>query len=340
MKKNLFLIYLWMMQVSAWALIDAGKMSEDTVAEKNISCVITEETLNPKLSPENKSGLFDFEFKPMTLNRDLSVITTLSGLPYALQLTMKQSFLTYEFDRNNQALEKGKSFKDGISWCDISRKYSHSNVSVEPYVQTAKKINGEASAMSTGVRANVSCNAVNLEGKVSYEEMLASTVVSSPAITMGLKGVYTVENIPYTPSLTVGFEHAGETLNEANFVSYEKVGGDIYNPDHTNVDIMNVSLACIPSKNMFMSLDYYHYLQNNLQVQSYSSNPHALSLPYTNGESRDLGQEINLKTVIAYTDSLRSELFAGYFVPGEAYANQNVEDNKTFEIRGEIIVNF
>ena len=339
MKKNLFLIYLWMIQLSAWALIDAGKMSEDRVAEKNISCVITEDTLNPKMISDNKSGIFQFEVTPMTLNRDLSVITTLSGLPYALQLTMKQSFLTYEFDRNNQALEKGKSFKDGISWCDISRKYVYSNVSVEPYVQTSKKINGEASAMASGLRANVSCNAVNLEGKISYEEMLASTVVSSPAIIAGMKGTYTVEKIPYTPSVTVSFEHAGETLNEANYVSYDKVGGDIYNPDHTNVNIMNVSLACVPSKNMFMSLDYYRYLQNNLQVQTYSSNPHALSLPYTSGESRDLGEEINLKTVIAYTDSLRSEFFAGYFVPGEAYANQS-EENKTFEIRGEIIVNF
>ena len=94
-------------------------------------------------------------------------------------------------------------------------------------------------------------------------------------------------------------------------------------------------LSCLPVEKMFMSVDYYYYIKNH--VDSYTVT-YALNNQNFDSKEKNLGQQLDFKAVYLHSDQMKSEVFAGWHESTEAYSAP--DDTKTFEIRGEIVVNF
>lgn len=309
-----FLLYLLS---STYAYID------DTSKNANLDINYSDNISTDKTKFINDDNSVKCE--PIYFDRSLSTMKIYSNLPKDLLLTIKQSYT-----KNNE-----KDNTDNSTFCDISTRFNKYNVNFEPFFETATSQDKKPVLASVGLRNSVEILNFSLNGKVSYEDLLVSNIVAAPALKVALAGIYKMNTLQ--SHLKFAYDYSNPKENFTNNY-YKSTGGEIYSPDDNNISVMNVTLACAPFKNTFMSVDYYHYIQDKLTIQTYSKNIKALDLNETNGLNRDLGHEINLKTNIAFSERIKSELCTGWFIPGKAYSYS--EDTKTFEIKGEIIVNF
>jgi hypothetical protein len=282
-----------------------------------------------------------FSVKPIYLDRGLSVLTGFSRLPEDFRLTLERFQAggrvapRTRIHAGGTRIENSERRRHEHAWVDIRHRVPLSSRStLETYLETSQA--ETEFAFAVGARGHASFRKMEINGELSYEELMASSV-ASPAVKAALSGSYRFDSLQSTVEL--GWRYADENpvrdLDVYRSAAYTP--GSIYAPDFSNISILNVSMACRPAHNMFMSVDYFHYVQDQLQAQSFSRG-FWQEQRYTNGESRDLGQELDIKATYTYSDSWKSEWFAGWFAPGEAYAN--TDDTKTFEIRGEIVVNF
>ena len=318
---------------TVFASIDRGKEEDFPLKETTFNSKA--EALPPaEISKEADNGVC-LGVQPLYLDRDISAIKSYSSLPGNIQTTLKQSYLTYEHCKAPKI--ESLPVNEGMTWCDFSKTFYKYPFVVQTFVETVKAGNPSETPVSVGAEAAISFSNTDFRGKIAYEDKLASSVTGSPALKVALSGL---KKLDYStvPQIKVAAEYNGDQGEKGGTQSVEVARNTIFSPDESNIGVMNLALACSPMRNMFMSVEYYYYLQDRLQVQNFSNNPGALRIASTNGQSQDLGQEFDLRTVLAFTDYVRSELFAGVFNKGKAYANN--DDNKTFEIKGEIVVNF
>lgn len=313
-----------------------------SIDEKENQLKTSQQSLNlthySKIHTESST---EFSIDPVYLTRNLSAITSFSVLPEKFMLTLEQSFLNYEINKTlsiDSTSVKVKNNSNTEEFCDIrlKKQVSSSSVSTETYAK-ATHFSDNSSSVSLGVIAKKNMANFEFSGEISYEEVLASKI-ASPSFQAALSGAYNFKDSK-SSKIQVALSHAKESTI-SDLTRYEKNfnSGNVFDPDLSNISIVNLSLSCAPTKNMFMSIDYYYYLQDQLKIQSFTNALADSGETYTDGNSRELGQEINFTAVFMCSKNWKSEFFTGLFAPGEAYSN--VDDTKTFEIRGEIIVNF
>jgi len=280
-----------------------------------------------------------FQVTPLQLNRSASMITSFYTLPKNVLLTLEQSFLTLQNTNNTKIKASVISRKDGeeqlaeTSWFNISKSFYIPSGSVETYVGATNNDN-EKNYSSAGAKIKASISSkIGIEGRVEVDNFFSQTLQAN------IKSFYKFDTSTKS-MLEIAFQYAGKRQNSdlKDFDSKNASRSTIFSPKQSNISTFNISLACLAIEKTFMSVEYFYYLQNKIQVQSFTDESSYLGNMFTNGNNRFLGQELNFKAVRTCSTNLKSELFAGWFDLGEAYSNP--EDNKTFEIRGEIIVNF
>lgn len=151
-----------------------------------------------------------------------------------------------------------------------------------------------------------------------------------------LGGTYRVD-APLEPSLTLGYAFGSGDSDPENEVDrqFRQTGlhdnngsfngiqgfsyyGETLDPDLSNLQIVTAGVGIRPSELSSVDLIYHHY-QQDVATDDFIEG--SLLLVPTNGESRDVGQAVDL--VIGYQPFediwLRSRL--GHFMPGDAFGN-------------------
>ncbi len=228
--------------------------------------------------------------------------------------------------------------------------YVLEDIAVEAYVfGITNKENDvdDEDPMYFGIRSDMSLiPALNLWGELAYEAgTVGPTDLSGMAIDAGAE--YVLEDMTWMPSLKLAYTWAqGDKGNDPkesdlffapfNYTSY----GYVFSPAVSNIHIINARLSVAPMDKLTVALDYYHYAQDEKQIASVGNpdidNGGVASM--TNGTDKTLGNEIDLVASYKYTEDVATQLYAGWFMPGDAYSSPG--DDGAFEIRGEIVVNF
>ncbi|MBS9402753.1 alginate export family protein [Halomonas sp. TRM85114] len=99
-----------------------------------------------------------------------------------------------------------------------------------------------------------------------------------------------------------GFSYYGETLD----------------PDLSNIEIVTAGIGVRPSELSSVDLIYHHY-QQDVATDDFIEG--SLLLVPTNGESRDVGQAVDLVLGYHAFEDLRLRSRLGYFMPGGAFGN-------------------
>jgi hypothetical protein len=170
-----------------------------------------------------------------------------------------------------------------------------------------------------------------------YEDYMAADVIDARAFKAALSGTLG-ENTPRL-EFHVNLIHGdkGSLKEELRYLNKKRTEGVFASPLF-HVTLVNTSLACNTRKSLFLSLEDYYCLQNTLKVPA-SIFANSIS-KRTDSELRVHSEWGNryLKDIAPYLKSYPSKLLAGWIDSDAVYGNR--EDTKTFEICGEIIVNF
>ncbi|EKD27448.1 MAG: hypothetical protein ACD_79C00719G0004 [uncultured bacterium] len=344
--KNTFFILLYTFGCLCFYSFASIDKSDD-ISNKNKSESSSEMSFITNEALLNNSNTYTIPLKPLYLNRSMAMMTSFSSLPDNYLITLKQFYLSYELNKNTKMtshayttdFDKNKYNEVNM---DISRNISLKPFSIEPFIKTThKSLEDETSLVALGARGKTSVSKIQINGEFTYEDFMVSKI-ENPGFKASLNGMYSFES-EIQPQVKVAWQYADSSPSndnaENNFLElYSKNQRNIFSPENNNISILNFSLACSPKNNMFMSIDYYHYLQDQLQKQAFSKNYASYNSLSTNGTNKDLGQEIDLKATFLHSEFFQSSIFAGWFERGEAYSN--TDNTKTFEIKGEIIVNF
>ncbi len=294
----------------------------------------------------------------LAMNRDLSIMTHFSVLPQDYQMIVKQFLLNYEVgDRTNFSAQKQtgrvrmsapflpvNSLSEMFAEIDSSQIKSQGLKNFESSLESAESI---SVTVITDMHGKGSFGKAAWKGEFAYEDYLAADVIGSPAFKAALYGILKLNTLK--SEFNVNLIHAGKhSLEEELRYLDKKQTGAIYEPQAfypvKSQALLNTQLVCSPRKILFLSLDDYYYLQNELKAQYYKNKTAGASessisnLVWTHGENSEQGEEANFKSIYAYSDTYISQLLAGWVDPGATYGK--IEDTKTFEIRGEIIINF
>ena len=103
----------------------------------------------------------------------------------------------------------------------------------------------------------------------------------------------------------------------------------------SNANIINLGGSFKPLEDLKISLDWYHYiLDEDLNAGTLSGTVTSYSM--TNDD--DFGDEIDLALTYDYTEDVQFGLQAGWFLPGDAFADAN--DDDAYEVIGSVSVSF
>jgi len=103
----------------------------------------------------------------------------------------------------------------------------------------------------------------------------------------------------------------------------------------SNCHIINLGGSFRPLEDLKVSLDWYHYiLDEDLNADSLSGTVTRYSMT----DDDDFGDEIDLVLTYDYTEDVQFGLQAGWFLPGDAFANAN--DDDAMEVIGSVSVSF
>ena len=151
-----------------------------------------------------------------------------------------------------------------------------------------------------------------------------------------LGGTYRFD-APLEPSLTLGYAFGSGDSNPDSDVDrqFRQTGlhdnyglfngvqgfsyyGETLDPDLSNLQIVTAGVGIRPSELSSIDLIYHHYQQDVATDEIIEG---SLLLVPTNGESRDVGQAVDL--VIGYHafEDIRLRSRLGYFMPGDAFGN-------------------
>ena len=227
--------------------------------------------------------------------------------------------------------------------------YSLEDFTVETYVfGISNKENDMADEdpVYLGLRGDMSLTpSLVFWGELAYED---GTIGETDLGAMGLDAgaEYKFTEVVWMPSLKIGYTWAqGDDGSNPEDMFYAPFNytyyGYVFSPSVANIHILNAKFSVVPMEKLTVSIDYYHYAQDEKQIAAVGNpdidNGGVASM--TNGTDKTLGNEIDLVASYKYTDDVATQLYAGWFMPGEAY-NNSPGDDTAFEIRGEIVVNF
>jgi len=113
--------------------------------------------------------------------------------------------------------------------------------------------------------------------------------------------------------------------------------GHALSPALSNIQIFNAAVAINPSEFWQLSLDYYHYTQDEETAASVGNallTDPGISVA-TNGLDDEIGDEVDLSVKHIYTGDVSAMVTLAYFSPGDAY-----DSDEAIEVRGELLVSF
>lgn len=199
-----------------------------------------------------------------------------------------------------------------------------------------------------GIEGESSLFDLGILGKVNYIGNLNS-LSSSSRMDFHVKSEYDVGD-RWNSNLQLSWDIFGESREPYDPVATSAIKSQdqqraIFSTGADNLSVVNAKVKCYPFRNLKLALNYYQYAQKEAKVSQYTPhqykrdrfNPWASRI--TNGSDRDLGKELNVSADIHTGSGIYSSLLAGWYTPGDAYAEASGDEN-VFEIRGEIVVSF
>jgi hypothetical protein len=102
----------------------------------------------------------------------------------------------------------------------------------------------------------------------------------------------------------------------------------------SNAHIINLGGSFKPLEDLTVALDWYHYILDEDLNSSSISGKTTCSMT----EDDDFGDEIDLAITYDYTEDVQFGLQAGWFLPGDAFADSN--DDDAMEVIGSVSVSF
>lgn len=241
--------------------------------------------------------------------------------------------------------ETGAFDHDREFW-GVNAHYAADTWNVEGYVMGIQDQVSETDVepVALGVRGDITpVEALDLWTELVYEDgTLLGHDLNAFAAQVG--AMLKFKECPWLPEAKIEYTFAsGGNDFDDTFVQFFEYNyyGYVFSPILSNLHILNAGLACYPAENMRGFFDFYYYRQDENLVQSlgdtFQDNGGVLAL--TNGTDKELGVEFDLGVDYQYTEDVATQLYAGWFVPGDAY-DDVTQENTAFEIRGEILLNF
>ncbi len=227
----------------------------------------------------------------------------------------------------------------------VNTSYAGDNWTAEAYVMGLqdKTITG-IEPVAIGLRGDIApMEGLNTWGEFVYEDgTLGTHDLNAFALQLGAS--YQCADSPWAPEFHVEWTYAsGDKSFDDAFVQFFEYNyyGYVFSPVLTNLHILNAGMNLYPTENVRAFVDFYWYQQDEELAQ-------ILGDPFqdnggvsvaTNGADDELGVEIDFGVDYQYTEDVATQLYAGWFLPGDAYKGVTSE-NTAFEIRGELLVNF
>lgn len=234
--------------------------------------------------------------------------------------------------------------KDRDFW-GVNTAYAGDNWNVEAYVMGLQdKSATGVEPVALGVRGDlVVTENLDAWGEFVYEDgTLGTHDLNSFGLQLG--GSYKLPDCPLKPEFHVEwtFGSGGSDMDDS-FVQFFEYNyyGYVFSPVVTNIHILNAGFNLYPTDNLRAFFDFYYYRQDDevAQFMGDSFQDNGGVGVATNGADDELGIEIDFGVDYQYTEDVATQLYAGWFLPGDAY--KGVSDESTaFEIRGELLVNF
>ena len=233
----------------------------------------------------------------------------------------------------------------------LAARWSSDLFSTQSYISTAADKNEQTEdvPLILGIEGESSLFDLGILGKVNYVSNMNSFQESSK-INFHVKSEYSLGD-RWNSNLELGWDVFGESKSSygasADSSVAELNNDSIYSPNNDNLSVVNAKVKCYPFRNLKLSLNYFQYAQNKARMSSYDPADYLLNdrmnnfwaTRMTNGNATELGREINLSADITTSSGIYSNLLAGWYTPGDAYA-ESPSDESVFEIRGEIVVSF
>jgi len=146
--------------------------------------------------------------------------------------------------------------------------------------------------------------------------------------------------LPYKPALSIGYAYGSgdSNLDDNNDKNFRQTGlhdnsaklrgltrveqyGELFEPELSNLMVSTLGIGIRPIKRASLDLVYHHFQQvwafqareNELRDVGIKEDP--------NGESRNLGDEIDLIFGWKMTKDLRLQAISAYFMPGAAFSD-------------------
>jgi hypothetical protein len=187
-------------------------------------------------------------------------------------------------------------------------------------------------------------NGLAIWGEVVYETG-DSEMLDKQAWALDLGATYMIDT-SWNPTVRVNYLYAtgDDNANDGKDKSFDPLYnytryGEAFSPDLNNIQIINAGVAVQPSDRTTVSLDWYHYTQNEAAAMS-MANPRITDLgvtAMTTGVDDALGQELDLGVSHNYTDKVTASMIVALFFPGDAYG---ADADDALEIKGTILVSF
>ncbi|MBN2143145.1 MAG: hypothetical protein JW774_00835 [Candidatus Aureabacteria bacterium] len=284
---------------------------------------------------ENSTQL---HISPIYLTRDFFSISHFSRLPVNFQMTLNQILLSYELNNKNHLyvrtaeLDTIHGSKGEMASVSFQHRFDRLPYRIETFCDSIYAQDGmnQLEAVSFGGRGKMPLSnqfAINSEIACGERKTMDSI---SPFYHTTLSGIWNPQTSG-KPQVTLSYQYLSGDVPKMKEMDNDS--------SVSSISVMNVSLACAPVKSLFMSVDYYYYLQNEAEIQTLSNHRSLLASLDLNEAQDVLEEELNFKATYVYSKTLVSHLLAGWFNRGPL-SYGHTDDSKTFEIRGEIIVNF
>jgi len=187
-------------------------------------------------------------------------------------------------------------------------------------------------------------NGLAVWGEFVYETG-DSEALDKKAWALDLGATYMIDT-SWNPTLKVNYLYAtgDDNAADANDETFDPLFnytryGEAFSPDLSNIQIINAGVAIQPSDRTTVSLDWFHYTQNEAAAMS-MANPRITDAgvtAMTTGADDELGYELDLGVRHNYTDKVTASLVVALFVPGDAYVS---DADDALEIKGTILVSF
>lgn len=228
----------------------------------------------------------------------------------------------------------------------VNARYSADTWNAEAYVMGLQDKVRETSIepLAIGVRGDVTpIEPLDIWAELVYEDgSLLDHDLNAFAAQVG--AMWKFKQCPWAPEIKVEYTFgSGGKAFDDSFVQFFEYNyyGYVYSPAISNIHILNAGLAFYPVENLRSFFDFYYYHQDDALAQiigdPFQDNGGVLAL--TNGTDKNLGVEFDFGVDYQYTEDVTTQVYAGWFVPGDAYQDVT-PDNTAFEIRGELLVNF